>query len=61
MIATVITTRKTKASAMRECAWYAQAEPMNQRVIHQDGIYYVVRDWHPSDQGRSFETIEVSA
>jgi hypothetical protein len=61
MKATIITSRKTKASAEREAAWYAQAEPMNQRVIKQDGIYYVVRDWHPSDEGRSFGTIEVTA
>lgn len=59
MIATVIDTRKTKKAAERQCAWYAQVEPMNHRVIKRDGIYYVVRDWHPSDQGRSFETIEV--
>jgi len=61
MKTTIITTRKTKASAERECAWYAEAEPMNHRVIKQDGIYYVVRDWHPSDEGRSFKTLEVSA
>lgn len=61
MIATVITTRKTKASAERECAWWANTEPMNHRVVYQDGVYYVVRDWHPSDEGRSFETMEVSA
>jgi hypothetical protein len=59
MTSTVILTRKTKASADRECAWYAEAEPMNQRVIKRDGLYYVVRDWHPSDEGRSFQTFEV--
>lgn len=57
MVATIITTRKTKASADRECRWYADAEPMNQRVVKRDGIYYVVRDWHPSDEGRSLQTI----
>lgn len=59
MKATIISTRKTKAAAERECAWYAQAEPMNQRVIKQDGVYLVVRDWHPSDAGRSFQTINL--
>ena len=61
MIATVITTRKTKKSAENECAWYLRVDPMGQRVIKRDGIYYVVRDWHPSDEGRSFQTIEVTA
>jgi hypothetical protein len=61
MRATVISTRKTKKSADRECDWYRNAEPMNQRVINRDGIYYVVRDWHPSDTGRSFDVIEVTS
>ncbi len=61
MKVTVIASRKTKRSAERECAWYAGAEPMNQRVIKQDGVFYVVRDWHPSDAGRSFQTLEVSS
>ena len=61
MKVTVITSRKTKASAERECAWFANAEPMNQRVIKRDGVFYVVRDWHPSDAGRTFDTLEVSA
>ena len=55
---TIIVSRKTKASAERECAWYANAEAMNQRVIKQDGIYHVVRDWHPSDAGRSLKTLD---
>ena len=61
MKVTIIATRKTKASAERECAWYAAAEPMNQRVIARDGVYHVVRDWHPSDAGRSLTTFEVTA
>ena len=60
MIATVIDMRKTKKAAERQCAWYSAAEPMNHRVIKWNGLYCVVRDWHPSDQGRSFETIDVS-
>lgn len=61
MIATVITSFKTKAAAERECAWYADAEPMNQRVVKRDGVFYVIRDYHPSDEGRSLPTMEVSA
>lgn len=58
MNATVTLTRKTKASAEREAAIYAAMSPeLNFRVIARDGIYYVVRDWHPSDEGRNFQTI----
>jgi hypothetical protein len=59
MKATIISIRKTKAAAERECAWYASAEPMNQRVIKHNGVYLVVRDWHPSDAGRSFDSIDL--
>lgn len=61
MRATVIATYKTRKSAERQATWYAEAEPMNQRVIRRDDLYYVVRDWHPSDEGRSFDTLEVTA
>ena len=55
---TVILTRKTKASAEREAAWFTQAEPeTHPRVIKQDGLYYVVRDVHPSDEGRTYTQI----
>jgi hypothetical protein len=57
---TVILTCKTKAYADKECAWYGQAEPMNQQVIKREGIYHVVRDWHPSDEGRNYDTLEVA-
>lgn len=61
MRVTIILSRKSKVAAERECAWYANAEPMNQRVVKQDGVYHVVRDWHPSDDGRSLSTLEISA
>lgn len=61
MKVTVILTRKTRAAADRECAWYMHAEPMNQRVLKRDGLFYVVRDWHPSDEGRSLQVLEVAA
>lgn len=55
---TVISTFKTKAPAVREAAWYLNAEPMNQQVIKRDGIYLVVRDFHPSDEGRNYKFLE---
>jgi len=58
MTATIIAQYKTKKPAERECEWYANAEPMNQRVVKRDGIYYVVRDWHPSDVGTSLRTLQ---
>jgi hypothetical protein len=61
MRATIILACKTKKYADRECDWYKNAEPMNHRVVKRGGVYYVVRDWHPSDTGRDLEVIEVQS
>lgn len=67
MKVTVIATRKTRKAADNLAADYnapdlaCLPEHLPHRVIKADGAHYVVRDWHPSDEGRSFETLEVSA
>lgn len=62
MKVTILTTRKTKKAADRLAAIYAPySEELNFRVVERHGVYHVIRDWHPSDDGRSFETFEEEA
>jgi hypothetical protein len=57
---TVIASYRTKPTAEREAAWYAQAEPeLHARVVRGRSMYHVVRDVHPSDEGRSFAYLMV--
>ena len=61
MQATVIAAFKTKKAAERLAATYENdGDGLNFRVIKTD-TYLVVRDYDPSDAGRSFTTIEVTA
>jgi len=30
-------------------------------VVLHDGLYWVGRNWHPSDEGRSYLVLEVAA
>jgi len=62
MQATLFWSRKTKKSAERLAAeWAADIPEANYRVIEHDGLYWVGRDYHPSDEGRSYLIKEVSA
>lgn len=63
MTVTIVTTYKTRKAAERMVADYnyQDTDHLNFRAIKRDGLYYVVRDPHPSDEARSYRTMEVSA
>lgn len=58
---TIVATRKTRKSAERLAVDFESMdfEPLNWMVIKVDDTYAVVRDWHPSDTGRSFPIMTV--
>lgn len=51
--------RKTKKAAVRLAAeWHEMNPDAGYRVVHHDGLYWVGRNYHPSDEGRSYLTLE---
>lgn len=62
MIVTIVRTFKTRKAAERLLADHSAMWPENNwRIVEHDGVRSLVRDWHPSDEGRSFRTLEVTA
>ena len=59
MTAVVIYRLKTrKAAEKRVATMESFGEGLNYRLAPRDGEFLVVRDPHPSDASRNFETIE---